>query len=66
MAFENKSVCLKAQETDLKDFCRKTKRPVDSSRLQVHAVKDNQGGGLSDLINQSARKQYRRIYGIKS
>ena len=40
MEFENKSVRLKAQEADLKDFCRKTSRRVDSSRLQVHAVRE--------------------------
>lgn len=56
MAFENKSVCLKAQETDLKDFCRKTKRPMDSSRLQVYAVKDNQGRivGFNKSVSQKA------------
>lgn len=56
MEFENKSVRLKAQETDLKDFCRKTSRRVDSSRLQVHAVRDDDGRivGFNKSVSQKA------------
>ena len=56
MEFENKSVRLKAQEADLKDFCRKTSRRVDSSRLQVHAVRDDDGRivGFNKSVSQKA------------
>lgn len=54
--FDNKSVRLKSQESELKKFCRETKRPVDSARLQVHAVKDADGRiiGFDRSVSQKA------------
>lgn len=66
MEFENKSVRLKAQEANLKDFCRKTSRRVDSSRLQVHAVRDDDGRivGFNKSVSQKAvwsNKKYQKV-----
>lgn len=66
MEFENKSVRLKAQEADLKDFCRKTSRRVDSSRLQVHAVRDDDGRivGFNKSVSQKtvwSNKKYQKV-----
>lgn len=66
MEFERKSVLLKSQEAELKDFCKKTKRSVDSSRLQVYAVKDSNGHivGFGRSVSQKAvqtNKRYQKI-----
>ncbi len=66
MEFENKSALLKNQEIELKDFCKKTKRSVDSSRLQIHAVKDDKGRivGFDRSVSQKAvqaNMRYRKI-----
>ncbi|PWM20999.1 MAG: capsid protein [Collinsella tanakaei] len=56
MEFENKSVLLKNQEADLKNFCKQTKRSVDSARLQVYAVKNEKGQiiGFDRSVSQKA------------
>lgn len=52
--FEGQSVRLKQQEAELRNFCEKTKRAVDSARLQVHAVKDTDGRiiGFNKSVSQ--------------
>lgn len=41
--FQAESVKLKKHEAQMKDFCKKTHRQVDSTRTQVHAVEDGFG-----------------------
>lgn len=56
MEFADKSVQLKEQEGQLKAFCKQTNRRVDSSRLQVHAVRDGKGRiiGFNKSVSQKA------------
>ncbi len=56
MEFDDQSVRLKSQEKELRDFCKQTKRRVDSSRTQVYAVKDDQGRirGFDRSVSQKA------------
>ena len=62
--FEEKSVRLKSIEAELKDFCKKTKRPVVSARMQVHAVRDKNGRivGFGRTVSQKARNSAEKHY----
>lgn len=54
--FESKAVRLKGQEAAMKDFTRKTDRRIDSSRVQVNAVRDGSGKivGFNKSVSQKA------------
>lgn len=54
--FESKAVRLKGQEAAMKDFTRKTDRRIDSSRVQVNAVRDDNGKivGFNKSVSRKA------------
>ena len=65
MVFDDQSVRLKSHEKELRDFCKQTKRRVDSSRTQVYTVKDDQGRirGFDRSVSQKAVLANRKLEG---
>lgn len=53
--FTAESVRLKQIEAEMRDFCNQTKRPVDSARTQVYAVKDDNGNIVNFNKSVSAK-----------
>ena len=54
---EGSAVNLKRKEAELKHFCKATDRRIDTTRSQVHAIKDASGkvGGFDRSAAQRAR-----------